>query len=133
VAAGALVPYLRRRFDGCFDGALMAAGALTAAVVPVCVGTSSATTQPQLYADLPPLPFPLELVALCMLRTITRRDHVGKLDAREHVSFSSSVGCGCNFYVNVFFTCCAPSHGREAPSPGETMQGSWMHVSMGPV
>ncbi|KAF5835398.1 hypothetical protein DUNSADRAFT_7483 [Dunaliella salina] len=61
---------------------LLPAGAVAVAVVPVCSGTSSAATQPQLYADLPRLPFPLELLALCMLRTITRRGHAGNLDAQ---------------------------------------------------
>jgi hypothetical protein len=29
------------------------------------------------------MPFPLELVALCMLRVIVRKDHEGRLDASE--------------------------------------------------
>lgn len=58
-------------------------GAIAAAVVPQCGGTSSATTQPELYAALPRTPFPLEMVALCMLRTLRRKGHEGHLDARE--------------------------------------------------
>jgi len=68
-------------------------GAVAVAVLPVCSGTSSATTQPQLYADLPRLPFPLELLALCMLRTIRRKGHTGNLDAQPRAPWMTSDHC----------------------------------------
>ena len=36
---------------------------------------------PELYTGLPEIPLPLELVALCMLRVLSRKGHEGKLDA----------------------------------------------------
>jgi hypothetical protein len=55
------------------------AGAVTMAVVPVVRGTPRA----DVGVDYPQLPFPLELVALCMMRVLDRRNHEGKLDASE--------------------------------------------------
>ena len=51
------------------------------AILPTCLGTSSLSTHPDLYLGLPALPFPLEMVALCMLRTLQRKKHEGGLDA----------------------------------------------------
>lgn len=89
-----------------------AAGAATVAVLPVCRidaaaipaaaggGNLSGTDEPMtdvdgttaagqplslarsLEADLPPLPFPLELIALAVLRVLGRRNHEGNLDER---------------------------------------------------
>lgn len=56
-------------------------GAVMLALVPTVTGVTSVTVHPELYTDLPPLPFTLELVALCMLRTLTRERHEN-LDAR---------------------------------------------------
>lgn len=53
------------------------------AVVPTAAGTTTAVTRPELYGPLPDLPFPLELLALCMARTLTRKGHEGALDASE--------------------------------------------------
>lgn len=58
-------------------------GASTLAVLPCCTGTTSQDLFPQLYQGVPDLPWPLELVALCMLRVLNRRKHEGKLDAGE--------------------------------------------------
>jgi hypothetical protein len=64
-------------------GILKGSNALTLAVVPVCTGTTSVTTHPELYTSLPELPFPLEFVALCMLRVLQRKKHEGNLDGGE--------------------------------------------------
>lgn len=54
----------------------------TLALVPVVAGASSASAPAaahisaaaaDLYGGLPDLPFPLELVALCMMRTLQRK------------------------------------------------------------
>ncbi len=61
----------------------LVAGAATLAIVPLVTGTTSAESHPDLYAGIPDLPFPLELITLCMLRTLTRKNHEGKLDGCE--------------------------------------------------
>ena len=57
------------------------AGATTLAVLPCCRGATSRTLMPELYDNLPEVPLPLELVALCMLRVLSRKGHEGKLDS----------------------------------------------------
>ncbi len=54
------------------------AGIGSLALVPTASGVTSrcppcAQRYPDLYAGVPDLPFPLELVALCMLRTLRRK------------------------------------------------------------
>ena len=56
-------------------------GSSSVAVLPCCRGTNSRTVMPELYADLPEFPMPLELIALCMLRVLSRKGHEGKLNA----------------------------------------------------
>ena len=52
---------------------------MTVAVVPSWRGTP----QQDVGVACPDLPFPLELIALCMLRTLLRKNHEGQLDASE--------------------------------------------------
>ncbi len=61
---------------------LACAGAVTVAVVPSWLGEPLE----DVGVACPELPFPLELVALCMLRTLQRKNHEGGLDASERAS-----------------------------------------------
>ncbi len=54
-------------------------GAVTVAVVPSWRGTPAQ----DVGVAYPDLPFPLELIALCMLRILQRKNHEGGLDASE--------------------------------------------------
>ena len=55
--------------------------AATASILPSCSGPDSSSTLAHLYQGLPDVPFPLELIALCMMRTLKRVKHEGNLDA----------------------------------------------------
>ncbi|GAX84707.1 hypothetical protein CEUSTIGMA_g12129.t1 [Chlamydomonas eustigma] len=55
-------------------------GITTLGVILTCRGDTSRKVLPEIYAGLPEFPMPLELVALCMLRVLLRRNHEGKLD-----------------------------------------------------
>jgi hypothetical protein len=56
-------------------------GATSIAVLPTCtVGPSTQQQQQQQPANAPQLPFPLELLALSMLRVLQRKGHEGQLD-----------------------------------------------------
>ncbi|GFR51490.1 hypothetical protein Agub_g13851, partial [Astrephomene gubernaculifera] len=60
---------------------LRGTGITSLALVPVVAGPSSASSpapaHADLYAQLPDLPLPLELLALCMSRALRRRNHEG--------------------------------------------------------
>ncbi|EFJ47227.1 hypothetical protein VOLCADRAFT_92267 [Volvox carteri f. nagariensis] len=79
---------------------LKGTGVASLAIVPVVAGPST-LSMPEygdLYGGLPDLPFPLELVALCMLRTLKRRNHEGGLDGEKAPSAATVVAMFAGFY-----------------------------------
>lgn len=88
---------------------LAAAGATTVAVLPICTtqppaesgalipenNQAIAAPQQQQQQSILALPFPLELVALCMLRVLQRQSHEGGLDANTKSAMSECMyTCG---------------------------------------
>ncbi|GIM05298.1 hypothetical protein Vretimale_9759, partial [Volvox reticuliferus] len=77
-------------------------GVASLAIVPVVAGPSTRTApapaHADLYGDLPDLPFPLELVALCMMRTLKRRNHEGGLDGEKAPAAATVVAMFAGFY-----------------------------------
>ncbi|GLC34248.1 hypothetical protein PLESTF_000823000 [Pleodorina starrii] len=81
---------------------LKGTGVASLALVPVVAGPSTlsspAPSYGDLYGGLPDLPFPLELVALCMMRTLKRRNHEGGLDGEKAPSAATVVAMFAGFY-----------------------------------
>ncbi|EFJ47228.1 hypothetical protein VOLCADRAFT_105196 [Volvox carteri f. nagariensis] len=81
---------------------LKGTGVASLAIVPVVAGPSTLSAPApgygDLYGGLPDLPFPLELVALCMLRTLKRRNHEGGLDGEKAPSAATVVAMFAGFY-----------------------------------
>ncbi|KAG2429799.1 hypothetical protein HXX76_010583 [Chlamydomonas incerta] len=79
-------------------------GVATLALVPVVAGASTASAPApahagaDLYGGLPDLPFPLELVALCMMRTLQRKNHEGGLDGASAPAAATVVAMFAGFY-----------------------------------
>ncbi|KAG2437038.1 hypothetical protein HYH02_011301 [Chlamydomonas schloesseri] len=81
-------------------------GVATLALVPVVRGPSTASAPApahqaagaDLYGGLPDLPFPLELVALCMMRTLQRKNHEGGLDGASAPAAATVVAMFAGFY-----------------------------------
>ncbi|GIL53591.1 hypothetical protein Vafri_9205 [Volvox africanus] len=77
-------------------------GVASLAIVPVVAGpstwTAPAPAHLDLYGGLPDLPFPLELVALCMMRTLKRRNHEGGLDGEKAPAAATVVAMFAGLY-----------------------------------
>ncbi|KXZ53709.1 hypothetical protein GPECTOR_6g626 [Gonium pectorale] len=83
---------------------LKGTGVASLALVPTVLGSSTASSalpgHADLYLGLPGLPFPLELLALCMMRTLKRRNHEGGLDGASAPSAATVVAMFAGFYRN---------------------------------
>ncbi|GLI67104.1 hypothetical protein VaNZ11_011309 [Volvox africanus] len=77
-------------------------GVASLAIVPVVAGPSTRTApapaHADLYGGLPDLPFPLEFVALCMMRTLKRRNHEGGLDGEKAPAAATVVAMFAGLY-----------------------------------
>lgn len=71
-------------------------GATTMAVLPTC-RVLSFLQNSNIYDDLPELPFPLEMIALCMLRVLQRRVHEGGLNYDNKTAAGIVIKFACLF------------------------------------